>query len=113
LVFYESPHRILACINDLQQVLGAGRRITFARELTKLYETLHTCALAEARPWLEADTNRQRGEFVLLVSGAEALPQEGVGAQGRQTLEILLAELPLKQAVKLAAAVSGEKKNAL
>lgn len=113
LVFYESPHRILACIDDLQQVLGAGRRITFARELTKLYETLHTCTLEQARPWLEADANRQRGEFVLLVSGAEALVQEGVGAQGRHTLEVLLAELPLKQAVKLAAAVSGEKKNAL
>jgi 16S rRNA (cytidine1402-2'-O)-methyltransferase len=51
LVFYESPHRILACIDDLQQVLGARRRITFARELTKLYETLHTCTLEQARPW--------------------------------------------------------------
>jgi len=113
LVFYESPHRILACVADLHEVLGGARRITFARELTKLYETLYTCTLDEAQPWLAADANRQRGEFVLLVSGAEAVKEEGVGTEARRTLEILLAELPLKQAVKLAAEISGEKKNAL
>lgn len=113
LVFYESPHRILACVADLQAVLGGARRITFARELTKLYETIHSCPLADALAWLEADPNQQRGEFVLLVSGAEAVEEEGVGAAARQTLEILLAELPLKQAVKLAVEISGEKKNAL
>ncbi len=113
LAFYESPHRILACIADLHEVLGAARRITFARELTKLYETIHACTLEEALPWLEDDANRQKGEFVLLVSGAEPVREEGVGAAARRTLEILLAELPLKQAVKLAAGISGEKKNAL
>jgi len=113
LVFYESPHRILACVADLQAVLGGARRITFARELTKLYETIHSCALEEALAWLEADPNQQRGEFVLLVSGAEIVKDEGVGAAARRTLEILLAELPLKQAVKLAVDISGEKKNAL
>ena len=113
LVFYESPHRILACAADLREVLGGARRITFARELTKLYESIHTCFLDEAQSWLEADANRQKGEFVLLVSGAEVSKAEGVGAEARRTLEILLADLPLKQAVKLAAEISGEKKNAL
>jgi 16S rRNA (cytidine1402-2'-O)-methyltransferase len=113
LVFYESPHRILACVADLHTVLGGVRRITFARELTKLYETIHTCSLEEAPAWLDADPNRQKGEFVLLLSGAEIVKDESIGEEARRTLEVLLAELPLKQAVKLAAEISGEKKNAL
>ena len=113
LVFYESPHRILDCVADLRSVLGDARRITFARELTKLFETIHACALGEAQAWLETDTNQQKGEFVLLVSGAEIHKEVGIGEAGQRTLELLLAELPLKQAVKLAAEISGEKKNAL
>lgn len=113
LVFYESPHRILDCVADLRAVLGDERRITFARELTKLFETIHACALGEAQAWLEGDANRQKGEFVLLVSGAEIPKEAGINEAARRTLELLLAELPLKQAVKLAAEISGEKKNAL
>lgn len=113
LVFYESPHRILDCVADLRTVLGDARRITFARELTKLFESIHACALGEAQAWLEGDANRQKGEFVLLVSGAEIQKEAGVGAAAQRTLALLLAELPLKQAVKLAAEISGEKKNAL
>lgn len=113
LVFYESPHRILDCIADLRTVLGEARRITFARELTKLFETIHTCTLGEAQAWLEGDANQQKGEFVLLVSGAKIQKETGVGEAARRALELLLPELPLKQAVKLAAQISGEKKNAL
>lgn len=113
LVFYESPHRILASIADLAAVLGGERLITFARELTKLFETIHTLPLGEALVWLEADPNRQKGEFVLLVSGAPPIQDQGIGVAAQQTLKVLLAELPLKQAVKLAAEISGEKKNAL
>lgn len=113
LVFYESPHRILASIADLTSVLGGERQITFARELTKLFETIHTLPLCEALAWLEADPNRQRGEFVLLVGGAAPLEGAGIGEEAQRTLKALLAELPLKQAVKLAAEISGEKKNAL
>ncbi|MGE5027143.1 MAG: 16S rRNA (cytidine(1402)-2'-O)-methyltransferase [Betaproteobacteria bacterium] len=113
LVFYESPHRILACMADLREVLGGGRTVTIARELTKVFETIHTCSLEAALGWLEADANQQRGEFVLLVSGAEAVQAEGVSEEAQRILQLLLAELPLKQAVKLAAEISGEKKNAL
>lgn len=113
LVFYESPHRILACMADLREVLGGGRTVTVARELTKVFETIHTCSLEAAPGWLEADPNQQKGEFVLLVSGAEAAQAEEVGEEARRTLQILLAEMPLKQAVKLAAEISGEKRNAL
>lgn len=112
-VFYESPHRILECIADLREVLGGEREITFARELTKMFETLHSCRLDEAEAWLTHDTNQQRGEFVLLVTGATPPPGGEIGVEALQVLQTLLAELPLKQAVKLAAEITGEKKNAL
>lgn len=113
LVFYEAPHRILECIADLSLVLGADRRITFARELTKTFETFYSCNLGDAMAWLEADTNQQRGEFVLLVEApaqkeTEAIPEEAV-----RVLKLLLAELPLKQAVKLATDITQLKKNDL
>lgn len=113
LVFYEAPHRILECIADLSLILGADRRITFARELTKTFETFYSCNLGDAMAWLEADTNQQRGEFVLLVEApvekeAEAIPEDAV-----HILKLLLAELPLKQAVKLATDITQLKKNDL
>ena len=113
LVFYESPHRILSSMADLREVLGGGRTVTIARELTKIFETIHTCSLEAALDWLESDPNQQKGEFVLLVSGTEVVEAVGVSEEGRRILQILLAEMPLKQAVKLAAEISGEKKNAL
>jgi 16S rRNA (cytidine1402-2'-O)-methyltransferase len=113
LVFYEAPHRIVETVADLLAVLGGEREITFARELTKLFENIHTCKLADATAWLEGDPNRQRGEFVLLVSGAPPGEEQGISEETRRMLQLLLAELPLKQAVKLAAEISGEKKNAL
>jgi 16S rRNA (cytidine1402-2'-O)-methyltransferase len=113
LVFYEAPHRILDCIQDIQQALGSERSITFARELTKLFETIYTCPLGEALDWLNADPNRLRGEFVLLVEGAHVAPVADQSEEGRRLLTTLLAELPLKQAVKLATEISGGKKNEL
>ncbi len=113
LVFYEAPHRVLESIADLAATLGGERSITFARELTKTFETIHSCRLEEALNWLLADPNQQRGEFVLLVEGAPEAEEQAVSDDARRILETLLAELPLKQAVKLAAEISGAKKNAL
>jgi len=113
LVFYEAPHRILECVADLATVLGANRQITLARELTKLFETIHTCALGDALAWLQADVNQQKGEFVLLLSGVEAQDEAGISDLSRYTLELLLENLPLKQAVKLAAEITGESRKIL
>jgi 16S rRNA (cytidine1402-2'-O)-methyltransferase len=113
LVFYEAPHRVLESVQDLITVLGGERAITFARELTKTFETIHHCKLSEALDWLQNDPNQQRGEFVLLVEGAPQSEAEEIDHDTRRILEILLSELPLKQAVKLAADISGAKKNAL
>jgi 16S rRNA (cytidine1402-2'-O)-methyltransferase len=113
LAFYEAPHRIVASIEDIAEVLGGERRLTLARELTKTFETFHRCSLAEASAWLQEDANRQRGEFVLLVEPAPVKSEQGLGEESLRILELLLAELPLKQAVKLATEITGEKKNAL
>lgn len=113
LAFYEAPHRIVETVADILKVFGGERDITFARELTKLFESIHTCKLADAPAWLQGDPNRQRGEFVLLVSGAPEAEEEGISVEAQRILQLLLTELPLKQAVKLAADISGEKKNAL
>lgn len=113
LVFYEAPHRIVESINDMANVLGAERRITFARELTKTFETIYSCDLADAKAWLEADTNQQRGEFVLLVEAAAVKVAEAFSEETVRILNLLLADLPLKQAVKLTAEISQEKKNDL
>ncbi|MCC7270244.1 MAG: rRNA (cytidine-2'-O-)-methyltransferase, partial [Rhodocyclaceae bacterium] len=111
LVFYEAPHRIEETVADLVAVLGPGRTLVIARELTKLFESIASLPLAEAPAWLAADADRRRGEFVLAVSAPP--PAEGVPAEAARMLDALLAELPLKQAVKLAAEISGASKNAL
>ena len=112
-VFYEAPHRVLESVEDLAAVLGGERQITFARELTKTFETIYNCKLGEALAWLQADPNQQRGEFVLLVEGMPVKDEQAISPEAQRTLELLLAELPLKQAVKLATDITGSKKNAL
>ena len=113
LVFYEAPHRVAECVAELAAVLGPARDIVIARELTKLFETIHRCALGEAAAWLAADANRQRGEFVLIVSGAQPDAHAGLPAEAERVLRLLLAQLPLKQAAALAAAISGARRNEL
>lgn len=110
LVFYEAPHRVLETVADLATVLGE-RTLVIGRELTKMFESIHSCPLGEALAWLKEDSNRQRGEFVLMVSGAPADADDG---EGERVLKLLLADgLPVKQASKLAAAITGAAKNAL
>ena len=111
LVFYEAPHRIVECAEALHETLGAGRRVVIARELTKLFETVHDCTLAGAAGWLRGQADRRKGEFVLIVEGAA--PADGDDEGGRRALEALLEELPLRQAVALAAKISGVRKNEL
>ncbi|MGQ0749886.1 MAG: 16S rRNA (cytidine(1402)-2'-O)-methyltransferase [Betaproteobacteria bacterium] len=109
LVFFEAPHRILESVGDMADILGAERGIVIARELTKLFEDIHSCPLGEAVEWLGGAEVRRRGEFVLVVEGAVPRPPGDEGVQ--RTLEALLAELPLKQAVSLAARITGTRRN--
>jgi 16S rRNA (cytidine1402-2'-O)-methyltransferase len=112
LVLYEAPHRILECVDDLARVLGPDRAVVLARELTKAFESVHACPLGAARAWLAGDPDRTRGEFVVIVSGAGA-PAEPVAAEGDRVLRLLLDELPVKTAVRLAAAITGGSRNEL
>ena len=113
LVFYEAPHRIIESIVDMVNVLGAERRITFARELTKTFETIYSCALNQAEFWLKSDTNQQRGEFVLLIEAEAQKPTEAFSEEVKRILKLLMADLPLKQAVALATEITNLKKNDL
>jgi len=113
-VLFEAPHRIAALAAALAAA-APQRVLSVCRELTKQFETVHTLAAAELPAWLAADAMRQRGEFVLVLhAGAEpAAAAEALPPAAAQTLAVLLRELPLKQAVSLAAELSGEPRNAL
>jgi 16S rRNA (cytidine1402-2'-O)-methyltransferase len=113
LVFYEAPHRIIESVVDMAAILGAERRITIAREITKTFETIYSCELSKAEAWLQADANQQRGEFVLLVEAAAIKDAAEIPEDTVRVLKLLLADLPLKQAVQLTTEITGEKKNVL
>ena len=107
-VLLEAPHRIQALALALA-VLGE-RRITVGRELTKQFEDVATMPARSLPDWLQADANRLRGEFALVLHAAAAAPTAGAG---ERTLRVLLAHLPLKTAVQLSADLSGESRNRL
>ena len=112
LVFYEAPHRVVDSVADICAALGGDRDIVIARELTKIHETVHRCRLDAAADWLQADDNRRRGEFVLVVAGATEVQQDDE-THVESVLKILLGELPLKQAVALAVKLTGGNRSAL
>lgn len=107
-VLLEAPHRIEALLEALG-VLG-NRRVTIGRELTKQFEEIATLEADQLSSWLLADSNRERGEFSLVVHPSP--PQESLG-QDIRVLELLLPHLPLKTAVKLAAEITGQARNGL
>jgi len=112
LIFYESPHRIRDTVADMKEIIGPDRELVIAREITKRFETIHKARISDIKNWLAADDNQRRGEFVLLLAGAEPAPEtEHTELNIEKILQTLLAELPLKQAVKLATTMSGLKKN--
>lgn len=108
-VFLEAPHRIEALANDL--AVCADRPLTVGRELTKQFEDTVTLPARSFSAWLQADAQRSKGEFALVL---HAMPVQTEALQpGARLLEVLLRELPVKTAVKLAAEISGAPRNAL
>ncbi|MET0542377.1 MAG: 16S rRNA (cytidine(1402)-2'-O)-methyltransferase [Variovorax sp.] len=105
----EAPHRIEAMARALA-VLGS-RRVTLGRELTKQFEEIATVPAADLPAWLDAGAQRTRGEFALVLHPVAATTDDGAG--GERVLKLLLAELPVKTAVKLAAEITGAPRNAL
>lgn len=110
IVLFEAPHRIAQTLGDLHVALGE-RDVVICRELTKRFESITRLPLAGARAWVEADQDRRRGEFVLVIEGRPA--ERAAGLDPRAVLETLLGELPLKQAVALAAKLTGARRNDL
>lgn len=113
LIFYEAPHRVLACLQDMAQSFGAGRQLVLARELTKTFETFLAGTLADIIGRVAADSNQQRGEIVLLVRGAEARTSQALDDEACRVMGLLAAELPPKKAAGLAEQITGVKKKDL
>ena len=113
LVFYEAPHRIVECAEDLARELGGERPVCLVRELTKRFEQSVRLPAGELADWLRADENRQRGEFVVITGGSPAGEAASAGLGAEQTLRLLLQELPPSRAARLAAELTGQKRKAL
>lgn len=113
LIFYESTHRILDTLADMQKTLGKDRYVVMARELTKTWETIHGDNLENLIAWLNEDSNRIKGEIVLVVEGKTAEEDDSFSPQAIKLLTLLCEELPLKKAAAIVAETFGYKKNAL
>ncbi len=127
LLIFEAPHRIDACVVSLLDVFGPSRHVVLGRELTKVFEEIHRCELADAPRWIAANEHRQRGEFVLAIAAAQvpiarslesaddtqsaqaALEAQTHTFSTRALLALLLNDVPLSQAVKLAQGITGLK----
>lgn len=107
-VLLEAPHRI-AVLAEALAALGE-RPVTVARELTKQFEEIATLPAGQLPAWLDQAPQRQRGEFVLVLHAAPVAADAG---EDLRVLRLLLAELPLKSAVKLAAEITGTARNSL
>ncbi len=112
LVFYESSHRISESLQDMKDAFGDSRPCTVGRELTKRFESLYRGTLAEVLLTMEQDENSGRGEFVVVIAGAEENPDKSI-EQGRSMMNVLLTELSVSQAASLAARMSGARKKVL
>ncbi len=110
LIFYESSHRIEKSLLDMNEVFGAERQALLAREITKTFETIRKASLCELLRWVREDENQRKGEFVLIIQGVMEKSSENTVTL-EHTLKVLMEELPLKQASKLAANITGMKKN--
>ncbi|WP_246828293.1 16S rRNA (cytidine(1402)-2'-O)-methyltransferase [Ectothiorhodospira sp. PHS-1] len=113
LIFYESSHRIGDALADMAEVLGGDRRAVVARELTKTFEQLQGDTLSGLVQWQAEDPNHGRGEFVVLVSGASRQETGELTTEAERVLRLLLGELPLKAAARLASEITGISRNTL
>jgi probable S-adenosylmethionine-dependent methyltransferase, YraL family len=106
-VIFEASHRIVACLDDLVRVLGQSREAVLTRELTKAFETIRGDTLERLAEWVRTDTNQHRGEFVIVLKGAEKPTQVYAENELERMLRVLIEELPICQAASLAARIAG------
>lgn len=113
LVYFESPHRILASLKSLIEVFGENRQAAIARELTKTFETIQSDTLGGLLEWMEGDLNQQKGEFVIVVKGASHEQNDKDTEEAVRILSILRKSLSVKEASKLTAEITGVSKHVL
>jgi 16S rRNA (cytidine1402-2'-O)-methyltransferase len=113
MIFYEAPHRVLATLQIMAEVFGNERKAVIARELTKIHESVLADSLENLIKHFSKHENTLRGEFVLLLEGVNEEEAESKEVIPEKVLDILLEELPLKQAAQLASKITGERKNVL
>ena len=113
LIFYESTHRILDTLADVEELFGAERYVVLAREITKTWETISGDSVGNLRRWLSEDANRTKGEMVLIVEGCIETGETEFSPEVVKALKLIAAELPLKKAAAIVAELYGYKKNAL
>jgi 16S rRNA (cytidine1402-2'-O)-methyltransferase len=113
-IFYESTHRIVESIAAMCEVFGPSRRVFIGRELTKKFESHCNASLADSLQWLQADSNQQKGEFVIVLDGCDAEQlQQHHETRALELVQRLRRDMPMKSAVTLASELTGAKKNAL
>lgn len=112
MIFYESPRRIQDTVKQIIAILGEERKLVIARELTKTFESFYSLPAREMLDFLNQDTNHCRGEFVLMVAGAQK-DEESIPQVVLNTLTLLKEQLPLKKAAALTAQIHQQKKNEL
>lgn len=113
IIFYEAPHRAMATLQAIAQVLGDNRVIVTARELTKIHESILLDTVSNIIAYFTSHADELRGEFVVLVAGVDEAEIESKTVIPENVLDILLEELPIKQAASLASKITGERKNTL
>ena len=107
-VMYEAPHRLRACLRDLQTVCGDERRVTVGRELTKRFEEVATLRLADAQAWLQEDAHREQGEFALVVHAPEKVRETGgLDDVTLKWLDVALETMSVRDAVRLVTRATG------
>lgn len=111
LIFYESSHRIIEMLKDAISVFGEERYAFIGREMTKRYESYISNTLEELLTYYQTHSDEQRGEYVVVIEGSSAETEQSEGVDLNELLEILLAELPLKQAVNIAMKITKLSKN--
>jgi len=113
MIFYEAPHRMASVLQTMAEVFGRERKAVVAREITKIHESVLADDFAGLIQYFDEHPNSLRGEFVILVDGIEEKESESKEVRPENVLDILLEELPLKQAAALASKITGERKNVL
>ena len=113
LVFYESPRRVVGLLEDIRGCFGESREVVLARELTKAFETWYSGSVGKVLDALDADSHSDKGEYVVMVAGAPSDEQGLVAMDADRILSLLLPELPVKKAVKVAVELTGLARNDL